>query len=242
MGTIFLKELNQFFSSLVGYIAIGIFLVMSALFTFIFPATSVLDAGFASLDSFFSNAPLFFLFLVPAITMRMFAEEYNTGTIELLITKPVGLKAIIGGKYLAALSIVCLSVLPTTVYYFSVYKLASPVGNVDTGGIIGSYFGLLLLGASFVALGTLSSAVTNNQIIAFLLGVLLCFGLYMGLDFLAQLPFFVGRLDYFIEHLGINAHYVSMSRGVIDTRDLLYFFSLIFISLAFTQLLTSKQK
>jgi ABC-2 type transport system permease protein len=171
MFTIFKKEINQFFSSLVGYIAIGIFLVLSALFTFVFPTTSILDSGFASLDTFFSNAPLFFLFLIPAITMRMFAEEFNTGTIELLVTRPLSMNQIIGGKYFAALALVVFSVVPTFIYYFTLSSIAAPAGNVETGGIIGSYFGLLLLGASFVALGAFSSAITNNQIIAFLVGV-----------------------------------------------------------------------
>lgn len=235
MFTIFKKEINQFFSSLVGYIAIGIFLVLSALFTFVFPTTSVLDSGFASLDTFFSNAPLFFLFLIPAITMRMFAEEFNTGTIELLVTRPLSMNQIVGGKYLAALALVIFSVVPTFIYYFSLSSIAAPAGNVDTGGIIGSYFGLLLLGASFVALGGFSSAITNNQIVAFLVGVLFCFLFYMGFDFIAKLPIFVGKSDYFVEHLGINAHYLSMSRGVIDTRDLLYFLSLIVLFLLFTK-------
>ncbi len=242
MFTIFKKEINQFFSSLVGYIAIGIFLVLSALFTFVFPSTSILDSGFATLDTFFNNAPLFFLFLIPAITMRMFAEEYNTGTIELLMTRPISLNQIIGGKFFAAFALVVFSVLPTIVYYFSVSKIAAPVGNVDTGGIIGSYFGLLLLGGSFVALGTFSSAITNNQIIAFLIGVLLCFLFYMGFDFVAKLPVFVGKLDYFIEHIGINAHYLSMSRGVIDTRDLLYFITLIVLFLLFTKTILGRRK
>jgi len=242
MFTIFIKEINQFFSSLVGYIAIAVFLVLSALFTFVFPATSVLDSGFASLDTFFSNAPLFFLFLAPAITMRMFSEEYSSGTIELLITRPISLNKIIIGKYLAAFAIIAFSILPTIVYYFSISKLAAPAGNVDTGGMIGSYFGLLLLGASFIALGSFSSSITTNQIIAFLVGVLLCFLFYMGLDFIAQLPIFVGKTDYFIEHLGINAHYLSMSRGVIDTRDLLYFCSLIVLFLLFTKAILIRKK
>jgi ABC-2 type transport system permease protein len=235
MFTIFKKEINQFFSSLVGYIAIGIFLVLSALFTFVFPTTSVLESGFASLDTFFSNAPLFFLFLIPAITMRMFAEEFNNGTIELLVTRPLSVNQILGGKYFAALALVVFSIVPTFIYYFSLSSIAAPVGNVDTGGIIGSYFGLILLGASFVALGAFSSAITNNQIIAFLVGVLFCFLFYMGFDFIAKLPLFVGKSDYFVEHLGINAHYMSMSRGVIDTRDVLYFVSLIILFLLFTK-------
>jgi len=242
MFTIFKKEINQFFSSLVGYIAIGIFLMLSALFTFVFPTTSILDSGFASLDTFFSNAPLFFLFLIPAITMRMFAEEFNTGTIELLVTRPLGMNQIIGGKYFAALALVVFSVVPTFIYYFTLSSIAAPAGNVDTGGIIGSYFGLILLGASFVALGAFSSAITNNQIIAFLVGVLFCFLFYMGLDFIAKLPIFVGKTDYFVEHIGINSHYLSMSRGVIDTRDLLYFLSLIVLFLMFTKTALERRK
>ena len=242
MFTIFKKEINQFFSSLVGYIAIGIFLVLSALFTFVFPTTSILDSGFASLDTFFSNAPLFFLFLIPAITMRMFAEEFNTGTIELLVTRPLSMNQIIGVKYFAALALVVFSVVPTFIYYFTLTSIAAPAGNVDTGGIIGSYFGLLLLGASFVALGAFSSAITNNQIIAFLVGVLFCFLFYMGFDFIAKLPIFVGKTDYFVEHIGINAHYLSMSRGVIDTRDLFYFLSLIVLFLLFTKTALERRK
>ena len=242
MFTIFKKEINQFFSSLVGYIAIGIFLVLSALFTFVFPTTSILDSGFASLDTFFSNAPLFFLFLIPAITMRMFAEEFNTGTIELLVTRPLSMNQIIGGKYFAALALVVFSVVPTFIYYFTLTSIAAPAGNVDTGGIIGSYFGLLLLGASFVALGAFSSAITNNQIIAFLVGVLFCFLFYMGFDFIAKLPIFVGKTDYFVEHIGINAHYLCMSRGVIDTRDLFYFLSLIVLFLLFTKTALERRK
>ncbi|MCB9255852.1 MAG: gliding motility-associated ABC transporter permease subunit GldF [Chitinophagales bacterium] len=242
MYSIFLKEIRQFFSSLVGYISIGLFLVLSTLFTFVFPATSILDTGFASLDSFFSNAPLFFLFLIPAISMGMFAEEYKTGTIELLLTRPLSLNQIILGKFLAAFALVVFAVLPTLVYYYTIYNLAIPIGNVDTGGIIGSYFGLLLLAASFVALASFASSISNNQIVAFLIGVLFCFLFYMGLDFIAQLPIFVGRSDYFVEHLGINAHYLSMSRGVIDTRDLIYFLSLIGIFLLLTKLVMSKKK
>lgn len=242
MYSIFLKEIRQFFSSLVGYISIGLFLVLSTLFTFVFPATSILDTGFASLDSFFSNAPLFFLFLIPAISMGMFAEEYKTGTIELLLTRPLSLNQIILGKFLAAFALVSFAVLPTLVYYYTIYNLAIPLGNIDTGGIMGSYFGLLLLAASFVALASFASSISNNQIVAFLIGVLFCFLFYMGLDFIAQLPIFVGRSDYFVEHLGINAHYLSMSRGVIDSRDLLYFLSLISVFLLLTKLVMSKKK
>lgn len=242
MLAVFNKEIKQFFSSLVGYIAIGTFLVLSALFTFVFPSTSVLDSGFATLDTFFSNAPLFYLFLIPAITMRLFAEEYNKGTIELLLTKPLSSNQIIGGKFLAASAIVLFALLPTLVYYFSIKNIAFPIGNVDTGGIIGSYFGLFLLGIAFVSIGTFSSALTNNQIISFLVAVLLSFLCYMGFNFIAQLPVFTGNLDYFIEHLGMNVHYLSMSRGVIDTRDLIYFISITLSFLLFTKLVLNQKQ
>lgn len=242
MWVIFKKEINQFFSSLVGYIAIGIFLVLSGLFTFVIPATNFLDTGFANLSSYFDNAPLFFLFLVPAITMRLFSEEYNKGTIELLATRPITDNQIVWGKYLAALVLVVLSILPTLIYFYTLSQLATPVGNIDKGGIIGSYIGLLFLGAAFVAMGLFSSALTSNQIVAFLLAILLCFMLYMGFDFIAKLPIFLGKTDYFVEQIGINAHYVSLSRGVIDTRDLIYFFSLIAIFILFTKMALNSKK
>lgn len=242
MWVIFKKEINQFFSSLVGYIAIGIFLVLSGLFTFVIPATNLLDTGFANLSSYFDNAPLFFLFLVPAITMRLFSEEYNKGTIELLATRPITDNQIVWGKYLAAFVLVVLSILPTLIYFYTISQLATPVGNVDKGGIIGSYIGLLFLGAAFVAMGIFSSAVTSNQIVAFLLAILLCFMFYMGFDFIAKLPIFLGKTDYFVEQLGINAHYVSLSRGVIDTRDLIYFFSLIAIFILLTKMALNSKK
>lgn len=242
MWVIFKKEINQFFSSLVGYIAIGIFLVLSGLFTFVIPATNLLDTGFANLSSYFDNAPLFFLFLVPAITMRLFSEEYNKGTIELLATRPITDNQIVWGKYLAAFVLVFLSILPTLIYFYTLSQLATPVGNIDKGGIIGSYIGLLFLGAAFVAMGIFSSAVTSNQIVAFLLAILLCFMFYMGFDFIAKLPIFLGKTDYFVEQLGINAHYVSLSRGVIDTRDLIYFFSLIAIFILMTKMALNSKK
>jgi ABC-2 type transport system permease protein len=242
MWVIFKKEINQFFSSLVGYIAIGIFLVLSGLFTFVIPATNILDTGFANLSSYFENAPLFFLFLVPAITMRLFSEEYNKGTIELLATRPITDNQIVWGKYLAAFVLVFLSILPTLIYFYSLSQLAAPVGNIDKGGIIGSYIGLLFLGAAFVAMGIFSSAITSNQIVAFLLAILLCFMFYMGFDFIAKLPIFLGKTDYFVEQLGINAHYVSLSRGVIDTRDLIYFFSLIAIFILLTKMALNSKK
>lgn len=242
MFVILKKEISQFFSSLVGYISIGIFLVLSGLFTFVIPATNILDNGFANLGSYFSNAPLFFLFLVPAITMRLFSEEFNKGTIELLATKPLSDTQIVLGKYFAAVLLVVLSILPTLVYFYTISQLALPVGNIDKGGIIGSYIGLVLLGSAFVAMGVFASAITSNQIVAFLVAVLLCFTFYMGFDFMAKLPIFLGKTDYFVEQLGVNAHYISLSRGVIDTRDLIYFFSLIAVFLLITKAILKERK
>ncbi|HWB64833.1 MAG TPA: ABC transporter permease, partial [Chitinophagales bacterium] len=168
MLAIFIKEIRQFFSSLIGYIAISVFLLVLGLFLWIFPDTNIIDFGYANLDSFFNLAPYIFIFLIPAITMRSFAEEINTGTIELLSTRPVTELQIILGKYFAALTLVFISILPTFIYFYTVYQLAAPVGNVDVGGIMGSYFGLFFLGAVFVAVGIFCSSITSNQIVAFI--------------------------------------------------------------------------
>lgn len=186
MKAIFLKELQQFFSSLIGYIAIIVFLLVLGLFMWIFPDTSILDFGYATLDSFFSIAPYIFIFLIPAITMRSFAEEINTGTIELLSTRPVTELQIILGKYFAALLLMLIAIIPTFIYFYTVYALASPVGNIDVGGILGSYFGLFFLGAVFVAIGIFCSSITSNQIVAFILGVFLCFFLYLAFSYISQ--------------------------------------------------------
>jgi len=240
--TIYKKEINQFFSSLVGYIAIMVFLIFTALYTFVFSDSSVLNNGFANLDIYFQVAPFLFLFLIPAITMRLFSEEFNKGTIELLSTKPLSENSIVLGKYFAALTLVVFSLIPTLIYFYTVSKLGAPQGNLDAGGITGSYIGLFLLAASFVSIGLFSSVVSSNQILSFLLAAILSFLFYYGFDEIASLPFSFGNFDYFIERIGINSHYNSMSRGVIDTRDLLYFGSLISIFILLTKLVLSKRK
>jgi len=240
--TIYIKEINQFFSSLVGYIAISVFLIFTALYTFVFSDTSILSNGFANLDIYFQIAPFLFLFLIPAITMRLFSEEFNKGTIELLSTKPLSENSIVFGKYFAALTLVAFSLIPTLIYFYTVSQLGSPQGNLDAGGITGSYIGLFLLGASFVAIGLFSSVVTSNQIVSFLLAAILSFIFYFGFDQVASLPFSFGNFDYFIERIGINSHYNSMSRGVIDTRDVLYFISLISIFIILTKLVLKKRE
>ena len=242
MKAIFLKELQQFFSSLIGYIAIIVFLLVLGLFMWIFPDTSILDFGYATLDSFFSIAPYIFIFLIPAITMRSFAEEINTGTIELLSTRPVTELQIILGKYFAALLLVFIAIVPTFIYFYTIYALASPVGNVDVGGILGSYFGLFFLGAVFVAIGIFCSAITSNQIVAFILGVFLCFFIYLAFSYISQFGIFVGKNDYLVESFGLSAHYDAMGKGVVDSRDVVYFLSLISAFILFTRTALSSRR
>lgn len=242
MKAIFIKELQQFFSSLIGYMAIIVFLLVLGLFMWIFPDTSILEFGYATLDSFFSIAPYIFIFLIPAITMRSFAEEINTGTIELLATRPVTELQIILGKYFAALALVFIAIVPTFIYFFTLYTLASPVGNVDVGGILGSYFGLFFLGAVFVAIGIFCSAITANQIVAFIAGVFLCFFIYLAFSYLSQFGVFVGKNDYLVESLGLSAHYDAMGKGVIDSRDVVYFLSVIAIFILFTRTALSSRR
>lgn len=226
MYALFVKEIRSFLSSLIGYIVIVVFLLALGLFMWILRGgTNVLDSGYASIMPLFDIGPWVFLFLIPAITMRSFAEEKRTGTIELLLTRPITDTQIILAKYLAAFVLVLFALLPTLVYYYSVYKLGNPPGNIDTGATWGSYIGLLFLGSGFVAIGIFASSLTDNQIIAFILALAMCFFFYMGFGSISSLSLF-GRADTFIESLGIEAHYDSMSRGAIDTRDLVYFLSL----------------
>jgi len=227
MRSIFLKEVNAFFSSLIGYIVIGTFLVLLGLVMFVFPDTSVLEYEYASLNQLFDIAPLIFMFLIPAITMRSFAEEYQSGTMELLATRPVSDWHIVLGKYLASLLLVAFALLPTLLYYYTIYQLGEPVGNLDSGAIIGSYIGLFLLAGAFVAIGLFASSITGNQIVAFVLATFLCFLLYYGFNYFSRLPVLVGKVDDVVEMFGIDYHYRSMSRGLLDSRDLVYFLSVI---------------
>ena len=236
MLSIFKKELNTFFSSLIGYIVVAVFLLFLGLMIWVFPDSSLLEYNYASLDQLFSIAPLIFLFLIPAITMRLFAEEHQTGTIELLATRPLRDLEIIVGKYLAALALVIFALVPTLLYYFTIYQLGFPKGNLDSGAIWGSYLGLIFLGAAFVAIGLFASSLTSNQIVAFVLGSFLCFIFYWGFLFFSKLPLFVGSWDAVIQMLGIDYHYESISRGLVDSRDVLYFVSLIAVFIGLTNL------
>lgn len=241
MFPIYRKELASFFSSLVGYVAVGVFLAASWLFCWVLPDTSILEAGYANLDTFFSLAPFFLLLLIPAITMRMFADEFRAGTIEWLSTKPVRDIDIILGKYFAALTLVAFALLPTLVYIFSISWLAEPKTLLDTGGLIGSYIGLLFLAASFTAIGIFCSSLTANQVVGFLIALFACYLLYAGFDAISGIRAFAGGLDYYLALLGLSAHYDSMSRGVIDTRDVIYFLSIIIFFLALTRLTLARR-
>jgi ABC-2 type transport system permease protein len=235
------KEITSYLSSLVAYVTIGVFLLVLGLFLWVFPESSILDYGYAGLDSLFSTAPYLFMFLIPAITMRSLAEERKEGTFELLLTRPLTDWEIVLGKYFACLSIVFFALAPTLVYYYSVYELGTPQGNIDTGGVIGSYIGLFLLGGSFCAIGLFSSSLSKNQIIAFTIAVFLCFFFYSGFDSLGQL---LALQNLSLENLGITAHYQSVSRGVLDTRDFIYFVILtsVFICLTLFVLIRQRQK
>lgn len=241
MIAIFRREVSSFFSSLIGYIAIAVFLVLVGLMMWIFP-DNVLDNGYANLDILFQIAPWVFMLLIPAITMRMFSEEKKTGTLEILATRPVSELQIISGKYMAALCLVIFSLIPTTMYYYSVYKLGSPQGNLDAGATWGSYIGLVLLSGSFVSIGLFASSLSDNQIVAFILGAFICFVCFVAFDELSGLALFGGKADDLIQSIGIQYHYDSISRGIIDSRDIIYFFSVILIFTLLTKTALESRK
>lgn len=241
MISIFRKELHTFFSSLVGYIAIIVFLVVCGFFLWLIPENNMLDYGYANMDKFFDLAPWVLLFLIPAITMRSFADEFKSGTIEILSTLPLKEYQLIGGKFLSSFVLVLFSILPTLVYIFTLASLSIISNNLDTGGMIGSYIGLIFLAGAFTAVGLFCSSFTNNQIIAFLAAVFLNFILYGGFETMSRLPVLANGADYIVSQIGMQFHYNSISRGVIDTRDLIYFISIIVIFLLATQLMLQKR-
>ncbi|MEL0456593.1 gliding motility-associated ABC transporter permease subunit GldF [Flavobacteriaceae bacterium SZ-1-7] len=232
MLAILKKEINSFFASPIGYLVIGIFLVLNGLFLWLFKGDfNILNYGFADLSSFFLLAPWILLFLIPAVTMRSFSDEKKQGTLELLLTKPISAFNIVLGKYFGAFILIIIALIPTLLYVYTVYELGNPVGNLDMGSTLGSYFGLLFLVAAYTSIGVFASTLSDNQIVAFIVGVFICFFFYIG---------FEGIADYassnFIEQLGMNAHFKSMGRGVLDTRDIVYFLSITMFFLMLTKL------
>jgi len=232
MWAVFKKELRQFFSSLTGYIAIIVFLLLNGLFLFVF-SDNILDAGYATLEKFFDLAPWILLLLIPAITMRSLSDEFRQGTFEVLRTRPLGSWQIVCAKYFSSLAVVVIALLPTVIYAYSLHQLAAQSG-IDVGATTGSYVGLFCLGCVFVAIGVCCSSFSSNAVVSFIAAGFLCFLVYTGFSAISRLPYFAAGADYYIEMLGIDFHYKSMSRGVIDSRDVIYFLSVAFLFLFFT--------
>jgi ABC-2 type transport system permease protein len=235
------KEFSSFLNSLIAYVVIGVFLLAMGLLVWVFPETSVMDYGYADMQTLFSLAPYVFVFLIPAITMRSFAEENKAGTMELLFTKPLSDWDIILGKYFSTLLLSLFALVPTLVYYYCLYMLGNPIGNLDTPGIIGSYIGLSMVAAAFCAVGIFASCITPNQIVAFVVGAFLCFLLFFGFESISALPFWSANAMA-VKQWGVLFHYESMSRGLIDTRDLIYFFSLVLLMLSITKLILGSRQ
>jgi ABC-2 type transport system permease protein len=238
MYAILKKEINSFFASPIGYLVIAIFLLLNGLFLWLFKGdNNILDYGFADLSSFFLLAPWILIFLIPSVTMRSFSDEKKQGTLELLLTKPISHFNIVLGKYFGAFVLILIALIPTLLYVYTVYQLGNPVGNLDVGSTLGSYFGLLFLIAAYTAIGVFASTLSDNQIVAFITSVFICFVFYIGFESIADFT-----SSNFIEQLSMNTHYKSMSRGVLDTRDIIYFLSITVFFLMLTKLNINKEK
>lgn len=238
MLAILKKEINSFFASPIGYLVIAIFLLLNGLFLWLFKGEfNILNYGFSDLSSFFLLAPWILIFLIPAVTMRSFSDEKKQGTLELLLTKPISHFKIVLGKYFGAFILILIALIPTLLYVYTVYQLGNPVGNLDMGSTLGSYFGLFFLIAAYTAIGVFASTLSNNQIVAFIAAVFLCFVFYIGFESVADMI-----SSNFVEQLGMNYHYKSMSRGVLDTRDIIFFFSITVFFLMLTKLNINKEK
>nr|WP_321410758.1 gliding motility-associated ABC transporter permease subunit GldF [uncultured Carboxylicivirga sp.] len=236
------REISSFFSSITGALVVSVFLLITGLFIWVIPGDLNLIFGeYATLDSLFYIAPWVYLFLVPAVTMRLFADEKKSGTLDLLLTRPISSFEIVWAKFLAGLLVVIISLLPTFIYMFSVYQLGNPIGNMDMGGTWGSYIGLFFLATIYVAIGTFSSALSDNQIVAFVIAVVLSFVFYTGFDSVSGIQSLKGIAEA-IRQLGIDAHYSSLSRGVVDSRDVVYFLSVVFAFLYSTKMVLSTKK
>jgi len=242
MLSIYKKELKNFFSSLIGYVVIGVFLIILGLILWVFPDTSILSNPYANLNTLFEMAPFVFIFLISAVTMRTFAEEQQEGTLEMLLTKPLSEIQIILGKFFAALTLVVITLLPVFLYYYSVYDLGSPKGNIDRGGFLGSYIGLIFLAGILTSIGLFCSALVRNQIVSFLLSLFVGFFMFYFFEFVSNIPSFVGKIDDLIQQIGIADHYDAVSVGVLDTRDLVYFLVVTLFFLNATLFVLEKRK
>jgi ABC-2 type transport system permease protein len=235
MFPIIKREINSFFSSTIGYLVIAVYLVINGLFLWVFSGNyNILDSGFADLSPYFELAPWVLLFLVPAVCMKAFSDEMKMGTLELLLTKPLSLLQIVLGKYFGALILIIIAIAPTLLYIFTISELGNPPGNWDLGSTMGSFLGLLFLVFAYTSIGIFASTLTQNQIVAFITAVFLCFGLYYGFEGISTSTFDVSQL-------GMRSHFESVARGVLDTRDLLYFFSITVFFLVLTVLKLKKQ-
>lgn len=233
MLAILKKELNLFFATPIGYLVIAIFLLINGLFLWVFKGDfNILDANFADLNSFFFIAPWFFIFMIPAITMRTFSDEIRLGTIEIIKTKPISTWDIIMGKYLGSLLLISIALIPTLTYVYTIVQLAATPESIDYGSIIGSYFGLLFLASAITAIGMFTSTLSNNQIVAFIMGLALSFFMFYGFEAIDEL---INSESYAIKNLGLYSHFINIGRGVIDTKDLLYFLSVTFFFLFLTK-------
>ena len=232
MKAILLREIKSFFGSPIGYLVIAIFLLLNGLFLWVFDGEyNILQSGFADLTPFFTLSPWILIFLIPAVTMRSFSDEIKQGTIELLLTKPLSVWQIVNGKFLGSFLLIIIAIIPTFIYVYVISSLGMPVGNIDIGSILGSYFGLLFLVSAYTSIGIFTSTLSENQIVSFILSVFLCFLLYYGFEGISNQ---VKGFEEIIERIGMDYHYKSMSRGVIDTRDIIYFLSISFLFLSMT--------
>lgn len=242
MRALFTKEVNQFFSSVTGYVSVILFGVANGLFLLVFPDTNLFQDGYATLEVLFRMAPWILLVLLPAATMRLFAEEWRTGTMEFLLTRPLGEWEIVWGKYLSGIFLLVFALVPTATYYLIIHTLAATPALIDTGQLMGSYLGLFLLGSVFTAIGVWASSVTSQSMVAFLLSVFTCFIVYTGFDAVSRIPALAGGPDYYLQLLGISFHYASVSRGVVSLGDLVYFLSVDGVFLYLTKLSLDHRK
>lgn len=241
MWVIFKKEIRSFLGSFIAYIVIGVFLLLTGLFLWMIKGNNIFDLGVASLQVMFEVAPFILIFLVSAITMRSISEEKRLGTLEILTTKPIHDVQIITGKFLASVTLIIIAIIPTLFYYYAIHQLASPIGNIDTGATLGSYIGLILLAACYASVGMFSSSLTDNQIVALITSMLFNFFFFGVLGMLGDISWLT-NIGKSLEWFGLEFHYDSISRGVIDTRDVVYFLGFILVFLGLTKIVFESRK